>query len=692
MRTRIEQQAALAIGAVESVSPDEIRLLLAPDAPSAIALNTGTPAPFPRLNGYVLMPNEAGATVAQITWLGSERSRYPRSASGDNSDLLDLPFPLRKMSVSPVGTLTVQRLSGQGKSKYELQRGIVAFPSVGDQVLMPTTEQVEAIVGGKTSDRRVRIGTSPLSSSAPIMVDPDKLFGRHLAVLGNTGSGKSCTVAGLIRWSLAAAKHAISEAGRANPPNARFVILDPNGEYSRALGDLNIRRFRVEGDGEYQPLKVPAWLWNGDEWAAFTGAAPGVQRPILFDALRRLKSGANEPDVFKTLLRSRIRRYKTAVRMRMQAGDHCTSGRREGVAQMLLNIATDLDPLLREADGDVKVSIQTTIENAKSLEAEARGRPNGTGFWHNDFTETSLEELVSGLDDVADKAGVDLEESLVGEDTPRYFAAKELPAFVEALAADSSGRDVSQFVDSLNLRIRGLFAAGSLAAVADPGEPAEGALGKWLEDHIGGGDASNGAAAVIDLSLVPSESLHVVVAVLARVVFEAVQRYRRKHGNQLPTVLVIDEAHTFAHRDLTFDGAPASGRVCCRTFEKIAREGRKFGLGLVLASQRPSEMSPTVLSQCNTFLLHRLVNDADQNLVARLVPDNVRGLLRELPSLPSQQAILLGWATPIPVLVEIDSLAKEHRPESADPDYWDVWTLASHRAVDWRTIAEDWER
>lgn len=124
--------------------------------------------------------------------------------------------------------------------------------------------------------------------------------------------------------------------------------------------------------------------------------------------------------------------------------------------------------------------------------------------------------------------------------------------------------------------------------------------------------------------------------------------------------------------------------------ERIAREGRKFGLGLVLSSQRPSELSPTVLAQCNTFILHRIVNDADQNLVARLVPDNVGGLLRELPSLPSRQAVLLGWAAPIPVFVEVEELPEHHRPQSADPDFWDIWTRANQRSVTWTEIVRKW--
>jgi hypothetical protein len=84
------------------------------------------------------------------------------------------------------------------------------------------------------------------------------------------------------------------------------------------------------------------------------------------------------------------------------------------------------------------------------------------------------------------------------------------------------------------------------------------------------------------------------------------------------------------------------------------------------------------------------VNDADQNLVAKLVPDNVGGLLRELPSLPTRQAILLGWATPIPILVEVDELLDEQRPQSADPDFWDVWTRAKERNVNWGPIASEW--
>jgi hypothetical protein len=159
----------------------------------------------------------------------------------------------------------------------------------------------------------------------------------------------------------------------------------------------------------------------------------------------------------------------------------------------------------------------------------------------------------------------------------------------------------------------------------------------------------------------------------------------------------MEEAHTFVKKYKDDVDNHDAASVCCQVFERIAREGRKFGLGLVLSSQRPSELSPTVLSQCNTFLLHRISNDRDQELVNRWVPDNLKGLLRELPSLPSQNALLLGWATELPVLVKMKELPKKHQPRSDDPDFWGVWTGRDMdnrevvRKAIWKPVADDWQ-
>jgi len=138
--------------------------------------------------------------------------------------LVDLPYPLRKMSVNPMGTL--RNVAGGGE-RYRFHRGAEAIPTVGTAVLLPTEKQLRSIVESGER-RRVRIGTSSLAGNAEVSIDPDRLFGRHLAVLGNTGSGKSCSVAGLVRWSLHQAAARRDDNKR---PNARFIILDPNGEY-----------------------------------------------------------------------------------------------------------------------------------------------------------------------------------------------------------------------------------------------------------------------------------------------------------------------------------------------------------------------------------------------------------------------------------------------------------------------------
>ena len=689
MTTHIEQMANLVIGSVESVSPNEIRILLELDAPHAVALNTGTPTAFPRINGYILIPNEAGATVAYITWIGIERSPFPKRSGLKDFGLIDLPFPLRKMAVSPVGTLCSRRDRQSGNVEFDLSRGVSAFPSVGDQVLMPTPNQIAAIVGAKKSDRRVRIGSSPMALDTPIMVDPDKLFGRHLAVLGNTGSGKSCTVAGLIRASLDGAKKAIAESGKAAVPNARFIVLDPNGEYARAFQDYGdqLRLFRVPPvSGTERPLDVPAWLWNGHEWSAVAHAQPGVQRPLLLQGIRELKSGSSVRTPRLNRIRNYLVIYQTRIMATLDGGSFTGDWKlRNDCGRMLQGVATDCAKFQEEmSDDHLRAGLSKIVSICDDVVSR---RTQGRSF--NDFTVSELELIHGALGDFVILIPEVAAPATATEDAPLPFDIKLLSEHIEQIATEQSGNFVA-FVSTLSLRIRSMLADQRLGSVIARDPPTT--FDSWLKDYLGDNAATNGPLAVIDLSLVPSEVVQIVVAVLARVVFEALQRYRRteKDGLPLPTVLVLEEAHTFVRRSRDDDGAINAAQLCREAFERIAREGRKFGLGLVLSSQRPSELSPTVLAQCNTFLLHRIVNDADQDLVARLVPDNVSGLLRELPSLPSRQAILLGWATPIPVLVDIDELPESHRPQSSDPDFWNVWTCESKREVDWSLIADSW--
>lgn len=600
MTTPIERLSNLVVGAVESVSPDEVRVLLELDAPQATALNTGTPAPFPRLNGYVLIPNEAGATVAYIAWIGIERSPYPKRSGLKDFGLIDLPFPLRKMSVSPVGTLTSRRDRASGATKYELSRGVIAFPSVGDQVLIPTPEQAEAIVGAKDSDKRVQIGASPVASNTKIMVDPDKLFGRHLAVLGNTGAGKSCTVAGLIRWSMEAAERAINDTTKA--ANMRFVVLDPNGEYARAFADMpgRVRVFRP-GD-EHNPFVLPAWMWNSHGWAAVSQAQPGAQRPLLLQALRNLRAGRTVREPLHVGIIRQVRLYRSRALAYIADG----TGASYTDFVPLLNccqVFKNLDEVMRDFLGRVQ-GIDPVHPHIDALSAAAKAFFDKHAVWderrerHNYNAPNAAEfHVFLPLFDAVEQALPSVaQEEEVSEDAPTPFDVRQIADHVDALSADtSSNPNVANFIATLTLRIRSMLADRRLSPVIAPDNPPK--FEDWLAGLLGDTGAANGQVAVVDLSLIPSDVTHIVIAVLARLVFEASQRYVVHHaqGKALPTALIIEEAHTFVHRGGEDEANIVSpSRLCREAFERIAREGRKFGLGLV---RRPS-VHPSFLPRC----------------------------------------------------------------------------------------------
>ena len=692
-QTPFAHAESLCIGTVDFISPDEVKVLLDIEAPESVALNAGGARPFPRVNGYVLIQVDDGYLVGQIEWLTIERSSFPKRRGVRDFGVVDLPYPLRKMSLNPLGTLR----KGSGKSTdYYFRRGADALPSVGAAVLLPTNEQLRSIVESGER-RRVRIGTSPLAGNAEVAIDPDRLFGRHLAVLGNTGSGKSCSVAGLIRWSLAAAKLERQQGA----VNARFIILDPNGEYSRAFAgegeNAEARIFRVTPNVGDPPLQVPLWFWNSSEWSSFTQATAKTQRPLLKRALREVKggrTGVGEPSEEEKKLE--LRRYLSSVLITIQRDFRSGSIRNDEskFGYRLKAINDDLEPKKAEFPTTDIASIQGAIRPVleSTFNSFVEKGTNRTIEYYRAFNENQITSIIDALTSALGSLGGIIYQQGPDEDVPVPFNGADLADHLQILAAQEN---VSQYLDFLVSRIRTFLSDSKINSVVSGTGGVS--LKQWLEDYVGGREDDDRPISILDLSLVPTEVVHVVIAVTARMVFEALQRYRKLNSVVLPTVLVMEEAHTFIKRYHDETDNHDAATICCQVFERIAREGRKFGLGLVLSSQRPSELSPTVLSQCNTFLLHRISNDRDQELVKRLVPDNLRGLLRELPSLPSQNAILLGWASELPLLVRMDDLPKNRQPHSDDPDFWNVWTgddsdgNAVSRETDWKSIADDWQ-
>jgi uncharacterized protein len=682
LSTPTERQAALNVGVVDSVAPDRIVARLELEAPQTTALNTGSPISFPRLNGFVVVPNESGALVGIVTWLGVEASEYPKRPGLKDFGLVDLPFPLRKMNIVPVGTL--ERTTDDGQPTFRLQRGVVTFPSVGDAVALPSSEQLTALTKGRPNDRRVHVGRMLLGNDAEVRVDPDKLFGRHLAVLGNTGSGKSCSVAGLIRWSLQAATASRKDLAKGGAPRSRFVVLDPNGEYRSALRDLaGFKLFQVPPveTNDARELQVPAWLLNSREWASITAASARIQRPMLVYALRHLRTGS-DPELgieqrLARLARAHVVRLES---LKTQPLSYTGFPRDKSFGQSLLAFREGLERYAATGvGGDELRSVIDTIDGIVDRRRE-RGQ-----YW-TAFAESDLDDLIVELEHLVTSLPDSAEIPLGNEDLPVPFEVDLLPEELDVIASLGEFEDSARYVGGLKLRVRSLLSDERMRPILQPDDTPQ--FDAWLEAFLG--DGSDGSIAVIDLSLVPSDVVEVVVAVMGRLIFEALQRHRRQTGQALPTALVLEEAHTFARHQPGDEEYITPGQMCVRTFERIAREGRKFGLGLVLSSQRPSELSATILAQCNSFLLHRLVNDRDQDLVGRLVPDNLSGLLADLPSLPSRHALLLGWAAELPMLLEVRELAEEHRPQSSDPDFWAVWTGERDPAVDWPGIASRW--
>ena len=681
MRTPISEMAAQVVGIVESVSANEIHVLLENESPRSVTLNTGTPTVFPRLNGYVLIPNEVGSVVGSIVWMGSERAYYPKRHDSKDLSLVDLPFPRRKLALCPIGTLS--RIDGV----WDFSRGIQAFPSVGDSVVIPTKGQLDTIITGTGIDGRVRLGVCPTAYNAKVCVDPDKLFGRHLAVLGNTGSGKSCTVAAIIRASWEAANCNRNEI---EAPNARFIILDPNGEYAKCFSDLGkgCRVFHVphldpSNDDETiypRQIRLPAWMWNGSEWAAIAQASPRTQRPILQEALRRLRSSIQTNDSLENQL------YQICVNTCFSLEQYRNKNISETKEKQECGGQLDgfLDTLKKYEPKIQKAELKAAIDVAKATIAP---HLNKNGDYYRPFSAVVVAESLQSIVGLRDLLASSHPIVLVNEDSPIPFDVTCLPSTLEYIAGQEGG-STANYISPLIMRIRTLFSDERIKATIDPLNVS---LEKWLNDVIGENNAETGPISVLDLSLVPYEILHLVIAVCGRLILEAHQRYLKGNDKNLPTVLVLEEAHTFVSKGRSHDeDIPTPQQMCRHTFERIAREGRKFGLGLFLSSQRPSELSETVLSQCNSFILHRMTNDKDQDLVNKLVPDTARGMLRELPSLPTQHCILLGAAAKIPVLLKIDDLQEQYRPRSSDPEFWHVWCGNESRQIDWQGIANRW--
>lgn len=196
---------------------------------------------------------------------------------------------------------------------------------------------------------------------------------------------------------------------------------------------------------------------------------------------------------------------------------------------------------------------------------------------------------------------------------------------------------------------------------------------------------------VIDLSGIPFEVLSITVSLISRIIFEYGYIYKRlrncinpdeKINNDIPILLAYEEAHKYVP-----NSELVKYRSSKKSIERIAKEGRKYGVTLLLASQRPSEISETIFSQCNNFIAMRLTNPIDQGYVKKLLPDTLGSLIEKMPSLKQGEALLIGESVILPSIVQIDRCKKE--PSSNDIPYWELWK-EEWKEININEIKEEW--
>ena len=473
------------------------------------------------------------------------------------------------------------------------ERGVSQHPNIADAVHLATEEHLHRIydIGGAG---HVAIGTLSSAESITAKIALNELVTRHSAVLGSTGSGKSTTIASLLR--------AITTEydGGVQYPSARVLMIDVHGEYSAPLTDV-AQVFSVEPRYGEERLFIPYWaLDTGDLLDFLAGGLEGNRETAFTDKIVELKLAAHKAQRF--------------------AG---------------------FDPASITVDTPLPFSLKR--------------------LWHDliDFEIATFEGRDRDQPTLQDPGDAD-------KLTPPTYKPHGMGAAGPFLNHQAFG-----IQRPLNLlRSRLLDRRYDFLLRPGPWEPdINGKPDKDLDELLHGWLGGNDPITILDLSGVPGSVLERLVGSILKIVYEALfwSREKTEGGIERPLLIVMEEAHRYLSDK---PGGSASDVV-----QRIAKEGRKYGVGAMVVSQRPSEVNETVLSQCGTFFALRLSNPADRARIQATLPDGLVGLLEVLPILRTGEAIVTGEATKLPMRCRVTLPAREHRPRSEDPDVSRTWRL-----------------
>jgi len=719
------------IGRVVAVDTAQVSIELNRDIKGMSRSTYEGPHEVGRINSYVIIPVGARRLVAMVTRVVLVEEAEMKA----DRTMVALPAARRLMKATLIGTI-------DGDS---FRQGISLFPVLDSPVYLAAHVDLDAIFGSIDGDHATRhdpekpgfcipIGESAVVHGRPIRIDPDAFFGKHAAVLGSTGSGKSCTIASLLQSILE--QPAVKRT--------TCIILDTNGEYRSAFQQQkddrsweDIGRSRclyIPSDPRKsdERLVIPYWFLNAEDFVRLFQASKGVQRPVLLEALRLARNDSGDASPLAVLREELVHEFNRVWSL---------SGKDEKTSKGLRDLANGLKTRIGEDDlteawrrasdryGFSKTDVEGALDAIKAEAEKHMGEKNGRLVFPQVLPADARKTIRDAIDPFYEKlTGTHLAEpagtTARSADAPAFFdKLKFRSQHIEQVLRreESGGARARDFSGTMLLRIDRLLADWRFDFLFGPvGESLPDAahvLAAFLRDVLALGATPNDLSTlsdetevpkerlpfydrqrncaqavnvvILDLSLLAAEVLENVTALIGRLILEFLQRLGDHGGEKarssLPVVLVLEEAQNYIQQP-RFAEEESIARV---VFERIAREGRKHGLSLVVASQRPSELSKTVLSQCNSFIVHRLQNPEDLRYFKEIVPGIYGPMLEQIPALAPQTALVLGECVPAPALVKI----REARPipRSQDPKFYLYWTKDEAPDIPVEAICADWE-
>ncbi len=698
------------IGKVISVDSFRVVVQLDEDLKSLYKSGFNDIYEIARINSYLIIPVGADRIVAIVTRVKIQDETEIEKTSG----FITLPKAQRYLVATMIGTIENGKDYLQGVYNYPILDNPVWYVIKEDLDKIFDTAKKDGI--DYTRDYFLPIGTSPAFSDYHIRINPDKFFGKHAAVLGNTGSGKSCTVASILQ-SLFSFEY--KDGKRLQ--NAHFIIFDTNGEYKRAfIGDKgeNIYKDKALVNAiciDKEGLKVPFWFMNYDDFEFLFEPSANTQSPILKRAIALAKNEQNSivgdsvPQYYYNRLVEIVHLSKIADQAKLKPIIfHDT----QGIADFFKaqNIGYDFNPILK--------CLGKLVNNGGN-------KLTFDGKWVNGhLLQNILFEVNNDLANELRKLSVFISSKKILQDKnidlPLWFDYdRMISTFIDEAINEneSSNNRIREFVSTLRLRLQAYL---NDERISDPlllnqTTDIKESLSKFLAFVLGDlfkifntsetdiyteyfkkqiakvepekvdADKPN-QITIIDMSLIPFEVLETITGLIGRMVLEFLSRFNSDQRGNFPVVMVLEEAQNYIPEKDRGDKVSISKKV----FERIAREGRKFGLSLMVSSQRPSELSKTVLSQCNSFIVHRLQNPDDQKYVRQLVSAANEDILQQLPVLPQQIAIIMGDGVRTPVQMKVNTATP--KPNSDNPKFVEKWLNDTDKTFpDYKTIAKNWE-